>query len=169
EDAAAPAHRRADRVRRPLPGAAAGVHLPGNGVRPRRAAGDADGPGAVPDGDDLHLGTGRRRRDLHDLAQPRRARRFRENPGSLRRRGDAPGQRQGPGQAEVDTRSLLTGGRPRYRDGSRRRRPPDLSASSCWSVARETYPTMTGTWPARPRSTTATFVAGRKAIVTQPP
>jgi len=49
-----------------------------------------------------------RRRDPHDLAKPRRARRFRESPGSPRRRGDAPGQQQGPGQAEVDPRSLLT-------------------------------------------------------------
>ena len=49
------------------------------------------------------------------------------------------------------------------------RRPPDRSARSCCSLACETYPTMSGTWPTKPRSTAATSVAERSSIVTQPP
>ena len=50
---------------------------------PGRAAGDADRRRPVPDGDDLHLGAGGRRRDPDDAAQPRHARRA--SPASPRR------------------------------------------------------------------------------------
>ena len=44
---------------------------------PGRRSGDAHGGGAVPDGDDLHLGAARRRRDADDAAQPGTTQRLR--------------------------------------------------------------------------------------------
>ena len=47
--------------------------------------------------------------------------------------------------------------------------PPERCARSCRNAARETYPTIIGTCPARPWSTAGCWVAGRSSIVTQPP
>ena len=46
---------------------------------------------------------------------------------------------------------------------------PERCASLSPNVARETYPTITGTWAARLWSTAGCWVAGRSSIVTQPP
>ena len=48
-------------------------------IVPGRALRDEHGRGALPDGDDLHLGRHRRRRHPDDPAQPRRARRLLED------------------------------------------------------------------------------------------
>ena len=90
-----------------VPRAAARLHLRDRRAGPRREAGDAHERGAVSHGDDLHVGGRGPGRHAHDAAQPRRAG-FKRVAAPLMALSDAAREREGPREAQADSRASST-------------------------------------------------------------